>query len=370
MFTKTNRREWLKFSAVSAATLAVTSFDSAPDALARAQSDSGKLVRLTSNENLYGFSPKAKRVLLESTELANQYADREKIAKLEKMIADREGLKTENVILGSGSGEVLCMAGAAYGWQSGELVTPDLTFPLLFGYAENFGAKVEKVPLNERFEHDLGAMDKKVSRKTSLCYVCNPNNPTGTILPAKHVRNFCDEASRKTTIFVDEAYLEYTDEFPRNSMVDLVRQEKNVIVSRTFSKIYGLAGMRVGYGLAKAEIAEKLKKFRMSWFNSLGVNAALAAYDDTDFIKMSREKNRSVREFVSKELARMNLFHPPAHGNFLWVKFGEKQRNLSEKMRSANLLVRSAPRPHENWARITVGTAEQMKRFVETLRAI
>ena len=199
-------------------------------------------VRLTSNENPYGFSPKAKQAILDYVELGNQYANGEKVTKLEKMIADREGLKSENVILGSGSGEVLCMAGVAYGWQDGEIITPDLTFPMIFRYAENFGAKIQEVPLNEKYKHDLEAMEKRVSGKTSLVYVCNPNNLRGTILPQKSVRDFCEEVSNKTTVFVDEAYLEYTDDYPGNSMVELVKQDKDVIVSRTFSKIYGMAG--------------------------------------------------------------------------------------------------------------------------------
>lgn len=369
MSNKLSRRDWLKTSAVAGSVLAFSSFNfSTKSATAAQTAKLEKAVRLTSNENPYGFSPKAKQAILESVELGNQYAHRDKVAKLEKMIAEREGLEPENVILGSGSGEVLCMTGAAYGWQDGEIVTPDLTFPLLFAYAEKFGAKTQKVPLNERLEHDFAEMEKRVSPKTSLVYVCNPNNPTGTYLPKKQVKDFCEMASKRATVFVDEAYLEYTEEFPKNSMIELVKEGKNVIVSRTFSKIYGMAGMRVGYGLAKKEIADKLKNFRMTWFNSLGINAAIASYKDTDFIKMSREKNKEVRDFVSKNLTKMNLFHAESHGNFLWVKMGERHQNMPDKMRRVNLIVRNAPSPNDGWARITIGTMEQMKLFMKTLQ--
>ena len=366
MSEKLSRRSWLKASAITGSVLAFSSFNLSPKI--KAESGLDKPVRLTSNENPYGFSPKAKQAILESVELGNQYAHREKVAELEKMIADREGLKSENVILGSGSGEVLCMTGAAYGWQDGEMVTPDLTFPMLFRYAENFGAKVNKVPLNEKYEHDLNEMERKVSPKTSLAYVCNPNNPTGTYLPKKQVKDFCETVSKNTTVFVDEAYLEYTDEFPKNSMTELIKKDKNIIVSRTFSKIYGMAGMRIGYGLAKKEIADKLKRFRMTWFNSLGINAAIGSYKDTDFIKMSREKNAEVRRMLYKEFTERKMPYAESNGNFIWVNVGKQNRNLSEKMRKVNLIVRNAPSPREDWARITIGTAEQMKIFVNVLQ--
>lgn len=362
-----SRRDLLRAGAAAGSVLAFSSFDLASKAAAAQNKTYDKPVRLTSNENPYGFSPRAERAIRNSVRLGNQYADRGRIAELERMIADRENLKPENVVLGSGSGEVLCMAGAAYGWRAGGLVAPDLTFPLLFAYAENFGAPVVKVPLDENYRHDLPGMEKKVTKQTALCYVCNPNNPTGTYLPAKNVRDFCEEISGRTTVFVDEAYLEYTDEFPKNSMVELVRRGRPVIVSRTFSKIYGMAGMRIGYGLAPKEIADRLKKFRMTWFNSLGVNAAIAAYRDQDFIKMSREKNARVRDFLYREFSRMKLPHARSQGNFIWVRVGAENRDLADKMRPAGLLVRTALPPHQNWARITIGTAEQMKRFAGIL---
>ena len=235
-----SRRNWLKATALTGTALAFSSGCLSP--LTDAQTKLGKTpVRLTSNENPYGFSPKAKQAILDSVEMGNQYAYREKVGVLEKMIADREGLNPENVILGSGSGEVLCMAGAAYGWDNGELVTPDLTFTMIFRYAQHFNAKINKVPLNDKLELNLIEMEKRVSDKTSLTYVCNPNNPTGTMLPKNQVKDFCETVSKRSNVFVDEAYLEYTNDFPRNSMVELIKQDKNVIVSRTFSTIYGLA---------------------------------------------------------------------------------------------------------------------------------
>lgn len=357
------RREWLKFSALSAAALAFTSFDF--KAQTHARNNSGKLIKLTSNENPYGFSPKAKQAILDSLTDGNRYANPDLVAGLEKEIAAREGVKPESVVLGTGSGEVLCMAAIAFG--RGEIVAPDPTFPSLMRYAENLGARVKSVPLNKKFEHDFDAMARSVSENTSLVYVCNPNNPTAGISPNDALRNFCRETAKKVPVFADEAYLEYTDEFPRNSMIDLVQKGENVIISRTFSKIYGMAGLRVGYGLAKAELAQKLKRFRMTWLNNLSVNAALAAYGDQDFIAASRKKNAEVRRAFLSEIDKMNLKYAPSEANFIWLNVGAEMSDLGERMRRHNILLGN---PRNNWARVTIGTGGEMQAFVKALKEI
>ncbi len=324
-----------------------------------------KFIKLSGNENPYGFSPNARQVLLDSIADGNRYANPEIVAKLEQEIARREGLKPENVVLGTGSGEVLCMAAIAFGQK--EIVAPDPTFPSLMRYAEYFGAKVKNVPLNEKFEHDFGAMARNISENTSLVYVCNPNNPTAGLSPIDDLRSFCREAAKKTLVFADEAYLEFTDDFPRNSMIDLVQKGENVIVSRTFSKIYGLAGLRIGYGLAKAELAQKLKRYRMTWFNNPSLSAALAAYTDQDFVAQSKKRNLEVRHDFMSELDRMNLKYTPSEANFLWVNVGEEMNYLGDKMRQRNILLGN---PRKGWVRVTIGTADEMQKFAKALKEI
>jgi histidinol-phosphate aminotransferase len=363
MAIKPTRREWLKISALSGAALAFSSFDLKP--AANAQNNSSKLIKLTSNENPYGFSPKARTAILDAVADGNRYASPDAVAGLERQIAEREGLKAENVVLGTGSGEVLCMAAIAFG--RGEIVAPEPTFPSLMRYAETLGAKIKPVPLNEKYEHDFGAMAKLVGENTSLVYVCNPNNPTASISPDSALRSFCSETARKTLVFADEAYLEYTDDFPRNSMIDLVKKGENVIVSRTFSKIYGLAGLRVGYGLARADLAQKLKKFRMTWFNNLSVGAALASYSDLDFITQSRRKNAEVRRAFLSEMDKMNLRYAPSEANFVWLGTGEDLNDLGDRMRAFNI---SLGNPRGGWARVTIGTGDEMQAFVKALKEI
>lgn len=363
MSIKPTRREWLKISALSGAALAFSSFDFKPHA--NAQNNSGKLIKLTSNENPYGFSPKARTAILDSLSEGNRYAHPDLVAKLEQQIAEREGVKAENVVLGTGSGEVLCMAAIAFG--RGEIVAPNPTFQSLMRYAENLGAKVKSVPLNDKFEHDFGAMAKLVNENTSLVYICNPNNPTAGLSPDGALRSFCSETAKKTPVFADEAYLEYTDDFPRNSMVDLVKKGENVIVSRTFSKIYGMAGLRVGYGLARTDLAQKLKKFRMTWFNNLSINAALASYSDVDFIVQSRKKNAETRRAFLSEMDKMNLKYAPSEANFVWLNTGENLSDLSDKMRAHNIWLGN---PRGGWARVTIGTNDEMQTFVKALKQI
>jgi histidinol-phosphate aminotransferase len=330
-----------------------------------AETTSNKIIKLTSNENPYGFSPKAKQVLVDSLNDGNRYASPDFVAEFEREIARREGLKPENVVLGTGSGEILCMAAIGFGQK--EIVAPDPTFPSLMRYAENFGAKIKNVPLNEKFEHDFSAMARNISENTSLVYVCNPNNPTASMSPINDLRAFCRETAKKVTVFADEAYLEYTDDFPRNSMIDLVQKGENVIVSRTFSKIYGMAGLRIGYGLARTDIAQKLRRLRMTWFNNPSIQAASVAYNDLDFLRESKRKNEEVRTKLQKEFDKMNLKYAPSDANFLWVNVGAGMNDLGDKMRNHNILLSN---PRNQWARITIGTNEEMTAFVKAFKEI
>lgn len=330
----------------------------------------GAVIRLSGNENPYGPSPKAKQAIIEALSLGNRYAQTE-AAQLEKMIAERESVAPESVVPGSGSGEVLAMAAVAYGLDQGEILTASPSFPALVQYAERIGARIVRVPLDADGVHDLDAMSRAVTAATRLVYVCNPNNPTGTIAPTEKLRQFCADVSRRATVLVDEAYLEYADDFPASSMIDLVRKGADVIVLRTFSKIYGLAGMRVGYGLAKPEIAARLRRFRMSWFNPVSLRAAIASLQDQEFVGESRRRNNLTREFMRREFEKMNLRQVPSHVNSIWVNMGAGNRDLPARLAGYNIQIRGAGNAplDSDWARITVGTQQEMQVFFKALRA-
>ncbi|MDQ4120085.1 MAG: aminotransferase class I/II-fold pyridoxal phosphate-dependent enzyme [Acidobacteriota bacterium] len=364
-----NRREMLKVGAMASA--AFLNFNLLETDLAQAQTvTAGKsVIKLSGNENPYGPSPKARKAIIEAVGASNRYPWND-VLTLEKMIAEREGLQPENVVLGAGSSEILVMAGIAYGLDKGEIVAADPTFPWLMRYAVYVGAKTVRVPLDKNHAHDLNAMHDKISANTKLVYVCNPNNPTGTIVPTGQLKQFCADAAKRTAVFVDEAYLEYTDEFPTNSMVDFVRQNANVIVSRTFSKIYGLAGLRIGYGLARKDIADNLKRLRASWLNAVSLRAAIASLQDADFVNESRRKNKEVRLFTTREMDKLNLAYVPSHCNSIWLNVGAGNRDLPAKLAKFNIQILGANNAplQSDWARITIGTQEEMKIFSEAMR--
>ncbi|MDQ3799875.1 MAG: aminotransferase class I/II-fold pyridoxal phosphate-dependent enzyme [Acidobacteriota bacterium] len=365
-----NRREMLKIGAMASAT-AFLNFGSGGGGTANAQNSAvpQPIIRLSGNENPYGPSPKARQAIVEAAASGNRYAGVE-AAQLEKMIAERENVAPESIVLGTGSGEVLAMAAVAYGLEKSEMVAADNTFMWLLQYAERIGARVNRVPLDADYAHDLDAMSRRVSPATKLVYVCNPNNPTGTIVSTPKLKQFCEEVSGKTTILIDEAYLEYTDDFPANSMIDFVRKGANVIVLRTFSKIYGLAGMRVGYGIAKPEIAARLRRFRMTWLNPVSLRAAIASLQDADFVKESRRKNTEVQIFTRRELDRMNLKYVPSPANSIWLNVGAGNRDLPQKLAKFKIQIRGGGNLplDSDWARISIGTMAEMKIFTDALR--
>jgi len=363
-----NRRQWLKTGMLTTAALAISPASFRGEVAAQ---NAQTVIRLSSNENPYGLSPKARRAVLDSLGEGNRYAGAEEVAGLERMIAERENLPVESVVLGTGSGEVLCMA-AAYGLDRGEIVAADPTFGWMLRYASNLGAKVERVPLDENFRHDLNGMSRRVSSNTKLIYICNPSNPTATIVQPAQLRQFCEDVAPRAAVLVDEAYLEYVPDFPASSTVDLVRRGKNVIVLRTFSKIYGMAGLRVGYGLAKPEIASRLKQFRMTWLNKISLRAATASLQDTDFVQQSRRKNAEVREYLYREFDRMEIRYAASSANFMWFHVGRENRDLPAKFARFGVQITGAgSQPLEwDWGRTTIGTMDEMKVFVQALGSV
>jgi len=259
------------------------------------------------------------------------------------------------------------MAGAAYGLEGGEIVLPSPCFTALGRYAEEVGAYVHWVPLTDAKENDLDALAQRVTSRTSLVYVCNPHNPTATLLPGDRVRDFCASMARQTVVFADEAYHEYVDDPRHQSMVPLVQQGANVIVARTFSKLYGLAGLRIGYALTRPDIAERLRAFRMGPLNVLGLVAAKASYNDTAFVATSRKQNTETRQFVQETLNAYGCTFAASHTNFLFANLNHDSSTVAEAFRERGILLAPGRPPYPTWQRITIGTMPEMQRFAETL---
>jgi histidinol-phosphate aminotransferase len=325
-------------------------------------------IRLDSNENPYGPSEAARQAILAALREGNRYPDP---TPLEERIAAREGLTREHVVLAAGSQAILCMAGLAYGLEGGEILAADPTYPGMVAYAQAVGAHVHRVGLAAGEVHDLSEMERRLTQAVRLIFVCNPNNPTGTIVPGPQLRAFCERAARRAVVLVDEAYAEYADSAAFTSMADLVRKGENVVVSRTFSKIHGLAGLRVGYALARPDIADRLRRYRMGGdrmaVNVLGLRAALASYDDRAFVETSRARNAEAREYLVAALRQSGLTPPESHANFVYFRLpaGRRPPALAERMARRGILV--VAREDIGGCRVTLGTMAEVRAFAQAL---
>lgn len=319
------------------------------------------VISLTSNENPYGPSAGALKAAAEATAKSAYYPGiigRE----LTQLIADRHDLATENIVLSSGSNEALCAA--ATGWaKRGSIVTAALTYDLHLGFAARIGAEVVRVPLNSDMSINLDVVAAAIDNSVSLVYICNPNNPTGMTLDGDVLRGFCRTVGRQATVIVDEAYNELTEDPNYTSMVDLVRDGENVIVTRTFSKLYGMAGLRVGYGMGRPDLVARVSNYITSWPNVVGLAAAHASYNDEDFIRFSTGKIAQGRTMVIDTFKRHGIEPLPTQTNFVFADIGRNVDAFGAKMRARNVRVHRAYPNYETYMRVSMGKLEELEIF-------
>lgn len=320
-------------------------------------------IRLNSNENPYGPSKKAKRAIQQVLLEGNRYAFSVQ-EELKEMLAKKEGVTSEHISLGAGSGDLLCQAGVAFGVEGGRILSAFPTFPLLMNYAQAFRATWDKVNLNEKLEHDYEALAARITDDTKLVFICNPNNPTGTLVDPPIVHRFCEEVSKKTTVYVDEAYLEFLDPKLQLSMVDLVKKDQNVVVSKTFSKIYGLAGLRIGYVIARPDLIKKIGRYHMGISNNQpAIAAAKASLGDVDFMDLSRRKNAAAREHLTSYLDKKGIWYGKSHTNFLFFPAKANASQVLTKLDARGIAIRLWDYNDQQWYRVSIGTLEEMKAF-------
>lgn len=323
------------------------------------------LAQLSRNENPYGPAPSAVRAMAESAAKGCYYSDTA-YARLSAMIAERFGVTPEHVVLGSGSTEVLSAAALAYG-AKGTILAPELFWDTTVQYGERQGAKVRRVALAPDMGIDLAALAAAVTPDVSLVHICNPNNPTGMALDGEALRQFVRAVGPKATVLVDEAYNELTDLPEQRSVAALVKEGHNLIVCRTFSKIYGMAGLRVGYALARPEVAKTLGSYLMSFGgNSAGLAAAIASWDDTGFIRYSRERILEARGIMEAAVRGAGLKALPSQANFLFVEVPDADR-LRIAMAGRDIAIRGAYGTWKNWSRVSTGRIEDVKRYAAAL---
>src|SRR5437773_5983163 len=272
-------------------------------------------VRLSANENPYGPSPKALQAKTDSFSLSCRYPDEHNNVLIEKL-AKLNDVSHDQILLGDGSSEILKLCADTFtGKTRGTLVAADPTFEPILQQAGLNGAEVVKVPLTASFAHDLPKMLSAAKR--GLIYVCNPNNPTASITPKNELADFIGKAPRETMILVDEAYFHYADSPDYESVLPLVKDHPNLIVSRTFSKIYGMAGLRCGYCVAQKETMERMRPYQM-WdsVNIMALAAASASLDDPDQVANGQRLNSEAKAFVTSELDKMGYKSIPSQANF------------------------------------------------------
>ena len=360
-----NRRELLTASAVL---LAGPGFALRAAGRAAADAGGGPIV-LCWNENPYGPSPAARAAVSEAIATSCRYPD-DDLEPLVKMLAAREGVGSDCIVTGTGSGELLRALGLIAARDGGEIIAAEPTFLELTDYGHRNGATPRFVPVDARKRLDLAAMHAAVSSRTRLIYVCNPNNPTSTAVPAADIRAFVAALPAHVTTLVDEAYLDFVTAPEVSSVVDLVQGKQRVVVTRTFSKIHGMAGIRCGYAIARPDLAQELAAARMTTPNTFAVHAARASLTDQAFLTDTRRRILASRVRITTELTRLGRAYAEPQGNFVYFDTGMPLKRFTELMRARNILVGRRFPPFENWCRITIGTEPEVDAFLTALPAV
>ena len=364
-----DRRNWLKTAGLSSGFIFLGGLDAVAKEVKTRPLPTAGPIQLNANENPFSPSVNMQKVLTDNFDMACRYPFRVLSGLVEK-IAEKEGVTKDHVVITGGSTEGLKATGLLYGMDGGEIIAADPTFQSLLTYAETFGAYVHRVRVNDRMEHDLEAMSRRVTSKTRLIFICNPNNPTGTLIEKNALRDFISSHDKQAVIFSDEAYYDFITEPDYPSMVEFVKEGRNVIVSKTFSKVYGLAGLRVGYLIARPDIASRLKSAVMANTNVLAIAGAQGALEDDEFYKFSIAKNAEAKQYLYKTLGDMGLEYIPSHTNFVFFKTGRPIQELMEEMLKENVLVGRPFPPMLDWCRISTGTMQEMELFGNALKKV
>lgn len=368
-----NRRNWLKISGITSAASVIGS----TNALQAANSEItnlnnlniGETIRLSSNENPYGPSQKVRQAMSNAYDIVCRYPG-SWYKELVEMVAKKHGVSADNIILTAGSTEGLKMAGLTYGANGGEIITADPVFKALLTYAERFGAYIHRVPLAKDMGHDLEAMEKRITLATKMVYICNPNNPTSTLQSAAELESFCNAVSQRTMVFSDEAYFDYITDPDYPSMIELVKKDMNVIVARTFSKVYGLAGIRIGYLIARPDIIQRIGKSSMAGPNILAVAAAKAALQDEEFYQYSLTQNAKGKAMVLATLDQLKLEYAPSATNFVFFKTGRPIQEVYAEFMAKGLKVGRPFPPLNDWCRVSMGKIEEVEKLCGAMKQI
>lgn len=391
--TNFSRREWLKKGSLTLGALALVPHDIWSSNVTNAQKNNStflyssnnyfneytpplvkeeaSLTILRSNENPYGPPPKSVKAFQNEVFGGNRYSWKS-LGGLKEKIAKNEGIKTNQILMGPGSSDLLEKVAMVLFQNGGNVISADPSYMSLIVVAKSVGGNWKSYKLLEDSQHDLDAMEVGIDENTKLVYICNPNNPTGSITDAKKLRDFCSRVSEKVPVFVDEAYLELSKNGLRDSMNTLVAEGKNVIVARTFSKIHGMAGLRVGYAIGKKETLDIISEITRGGMGITGpsIAAASSSLDNQEFLDSCKTKITDARNYTITYLKENNFSCLPSETNFLIFEIPMEGRAFLKKIYAKNVAVKSFRFWDKNWCRVSIGTMDEMKKFTNAMTEI
>lgn len=363
----TDRRTWLKQSSFALAGLGF--IPTLSYAGGRKFFDPANPIWLNSNENAYGPSPLAQKAILDAYKRSNRYPD-DYLPLLKKKIAEHWGVSTENILLGAGSSDIIGLACQHTSKTKGHILTSEPSYKVWNGQASSFGFSFKRIPLTDERKTDLPKVVDAINDETRMIYFCNPNNPTGTFVDVSQLKDHAAAASKKTFVFIDEAYTEYAD-IP--SLASLAITDPNVVVAKTFSKVYGLAGARVGYAIAHPDTIRSLSSYQ-PWpdagVSMVSCNAAMASLNDKEFVTHCREKAKAARATCYDCFKKLSLEYIPSSTNFILFNIDKIKGDFANLMEAKNIYVQFREHFGGKWCRVTMGTTEEMLQFCDALKEI
>lgn len=331
----------------------------------------GRIVKLASNENPLGPSKKAQEAIKEAASSVNLYPDGD-CYYLKEKLSFKLGVEKSNIIFGNGSDELIELIYRAFATDEGDEIL--YCYPTFVEYkiiGMSFNKKLVELPLKD-FSYDIDSLLNSINEKTRIIFLNTPNNPTGTIIKKGDIERVISAKGKDTLVVVDEAYYEYAiAEDDYEELLELYKED-GVILLRTFSKAYGLAGLRIGYGIAGEEIVDYLNRVRPPFnVNSIAQAAALAALDDDEHIKNSVESNKRGKEFLYREFERLGIKYVKTYSNFILFDVGEDADAVYDKLLRKGIIVRSmSGYGYKSMLRVTIGTMDENEIFIKGLREV
>jgi histidinol-phosphate aminotransferase len=323
-------------------------------------------LRLSMNENPYGPSPMARTAMAAAILNSNRY-NWNTTGELISALASTNKVADENILIGPGSTEILDLIVQSASHKKGSFIIANPSYGSWTKIAEDCGLKKTTVPLTSDKKHNLSAMLKAIQPDTQLIYICNPNNPTGTVCNRKELVSFIQEATERSLVMIDEAYIHFSNE---ESLSGLASQNRNLIVVKTFSKIYGLAGARIGYAIGHKETIDRISNLQ-SWANGgvciVSRAAAIASLKDNAFVSDCILKNNEARKYCIDQMDKLNISSIPSHTNFIYFSLENYKKDFFALLKSNNIEGTDIYEENGKWSRITVGTMDEMEKFISAI---